>query len=364
LLSRIQKIVYEQNHISCLQNNIFCKIQIKLLPHKCFAVKVEPVNFSVSYHVTGASRVSFCSHVRSFSYYLLQVVSFLDERESVRKLWESISQVIATNKFIDVIDELGSWNVDISNTQNGEKFLNCILRRDMSVKNARKTSYVVDFSFLPYSQLVSDVSKSAPINERLSIVYIVHDRRMDSTQHRNYLELFTSHALKVVSTLESNEAEQITSIFFSLKNTLQMQVDNVTGNIIGSSSFNVKTLNNIDLNYQSKLYREDMESFKIDLRTAGEIQQILNEKNAGNANTSLKDLISAAKFNVSKQISLLRERSLLVIFSRIGFIFKDFSPWSVHWLNIAEMEEAVAMVMTYLCITTILMLLIIGESHI
>lgn len=85
----------------------------------------------------------------------------------------------------------------------------------------------------------------------------------------------------------------------------------------------------------------------LDHRTAGETQEILNDRNSGNANISLKDLLKAAKINVDMLIILLRERCYLTCTSHIGFQLSEFTPWSVSWLRLAEMEEAAVLVTDY-----------------
>ena len=82
----------------------------------------------------------------------------------------------------------------------------------------------------------------------------------------------------------------------------------------------------------------------LDSRTAGEIQEILNDRNAGNANIPLKDLINAANRNISHLINMLRERCFLMSVSRIGYDYYNFTPWSVNWLDTAKMKAAMKLV--------------------
>lgn len=91
-------------------------------------------------------------------------------------------------------------------------------------------------------------------------------------------------------------------------------------------------------------FRQTLQGCYLDHRAAGEVQEILNNRNAGNANISLKDLLHAATENVTRLITLLRERCYLMCTSRIGYRLSEFSPWTVQWLNCAEMKEAAALV--------------------
>ncbi len=82
------------------------------------------------------------------------------------------------------------------------------------------------------------------------------------------------------------------------------------------------------------------EAAELDFRTVAKIRAILNERNAGNANISLKTLLRTARDQIKRQVVLLGEQCSLMAFCRIGFTLGKFTPWSIQWINKAAMLES------------------------
>ena len=78
----------------------------------------------------------------------------------------------------------------------------------------------------------------------------------------------------------------------------------------------------------------------LDFHTVAKVRAILNERNAGNANISLKSLLRSARDQLQRQVALLGEQCSLMAFCRIGFTLGRYSPWSVQWIDKALMMKA------------------------
>lgn len=188
-------------------------------------------------------------------------------------------------------------------------------------------------------------SEAALPSDMLSLSVATYDPSMNALQRKKLIEAAVTIVFTHFGELEaiSGASEDAVASTSVLSVNILKEVDSF---VHGSKRtvFDNSAYAQLNREKEVQRFREVLHGCHLGHRTAGETQEILNSRNAGNANISLHDLLGAASTNVSHLIVLLRERCTLLCTSKIGYSLPDFSPWSVQWLDAATMKEAVALV--------------------